>query len=110
MGLFWFYILAEVFTYYMQRAYRDWRGSNQTIPDIMSMIFPLCWIALIVLLVFIFIRVKPWWYGLVMVAAEFIVSTFLPVGKTGETIIGIIGIVAAPLFIVLSFLKLFAVI
>jgi hypothetical protein len=110
MGLFWFFILAELFTFFMQRTTRDWRGANQVVPEIMSLVWMLCGIALLVLIVFIFIKVKPWWYGLVMLAAQFILSTCLPVGKTGEIIIAMIGIIAAPLFVILSFLKVFAVI
>ena len=110
MGLFWYYIMAGLFTFFMQRTIKNWSGANQILPAIMSVISFICWIATIVLTVFIFIKVKPWWYGLVMLVVDFIVSSFFPVGKTGETILAIIGMIGGPLFIVLSFLKLFAVI
>lgn len=110
MGLFWFYVLAEIFTYFMQRTFSSWKGANQVIPMIMTIVSFICTIALIVLLVFVFIRVKPWWYGVVMAIAGFIISALFPIGKTGETIVATIGIVGAPLFVALSFLKLFAVI
>lgn len=80
------------------------------IPRVMTIVSFICSIAILVLLVFVFIRVKPWWYGLVMIAGGFIVPALLPIGKGGETIVAMIGIVGAPLFVVLSFLKVFAVI
>lgn len=110
MGLLWFYVLAETFVFFMKRATRDWRGANQTMPVIISTVWIICSIALFVLIVLIFIKVSPWWYGVVMLVAGFLISTFLPIGKTGETIVAILGIVGAPLFVVLSFLKVFAVI
>lgn len=110
MGLFWFFILAEVFTFFMQRSFSSWKGANQVIPSIMTIVSFVCMIAIVVLLIFVFIRVRPWWYGLVMLAGGFLIPAILPIGKTGETIVGIMGIVGGPLFVVLSFLKLFAVI
>lgn len=109
MGLFWFFIFAELFTFLMQRVSGSWKGLNQIVPQIMTIVSFICFIAVLVLLVFIFIKVKPWWYGLVMFAAGFILQVLIPLRKTGETIVAMIGIVAAPLFIVLSFLKVFAV-
>ena len=110
MGLLWFYVLAEVFVFFMKRTTSDWRGANQVMPVIMTAVWTICSIALIVLIVFVFIRIRPWWYGVVMIVAGFLISSLLPIGKTGETIVSIIGIVGAPLFVVLSFLKVFAVI
>ena len=110
MGLFWFVVLADFFIFYLQRAVRDWRGLNQTMPEIMQLIFILCQTAWVILMVFVFIRVRPWWYGLVMIAAGYIVPMLLPPNKTLELIVAVIGIVAAPAFVVLSYLKVFAVI
>ena len=110
MGLFWFFLLAEIFTFFMQRTFSTWQGANQTTPAIMTVVSFICTIALIVLLIFILIRVRPWWYGLVMLFAGFIIPTILPIGKSGETVVAMIGIVGAPLFTVLSFLKVFSVI
>ena len=110
MGLFWFFVLADLFVFFMQRTTRDWRGLNQVVPEIMTLVWTLCATALLVLTVFVFIMIKPWWYGLVMIASGFILPSLIPPIKTVEIVIAMIGIVAAPLFVVLSFLKVFAVI
>ena len=110
MALFWFFILAELFTFFMQRTFSSWKGENQVIPQIMTVVSFICTIALLVLIVFVFIKVRPWWYGLVMIVAGFILQVLIPLGKTGESIVATIGIVGAPLFVVLSFLKVFAII
>ena len=110
MSLFWFFILADFLVFFMQRTAKTWKGANQNIPLFISLIANICSVAIIVLLVFIFIKVKPWWYGLVMIAVGYITPLFLPPLKTVEVIVSLIGMVAAPLFVVLSFLKLFAVI
>lgn len=110
MGLFWLFILAEVFVFYMKRTFSTWSGANQTTPIVMTAVSLVCSIALLVLIVFVFIKVSPWWYGLVMLLGGFIIPAVIPIGKTGETIIAMVGIVGAPLCVVLSFLKLFAVI
>lgn len=110
MGLFWLFILAEVFVFYLQRTFSTWRGANQTMPTIMTAVSLICSIAILILIVFIFIKVRPWWYGLVMLLCGFIIPAIIPIGKTGETIVAMIGIVGAPLCVTLAFLKLFAVI
>ncbi len=109
MGLFWFFLLAQFFTFYMLRTSRSWGGANKVIPVIMEFIASICSIALIVLLVFIFIRISPWWYGLVMIIAGIIIPPLLPTGKIGEIYVALVGMIGAPLFVVLSFLKVFAV-
>jgi len=94
----------------MQRATREWRGMNQNIPLVMTIIWEICSIALLVLLVFIFIKVRPWWYGLIMIVAGYVLPILLPPIKSLETVVAMIGLVCAPLFTVLSYLKLFAII
>ena len=110
MGLFWFFVLAEFFIFFIQRAVRDWRGANQVIPVIMKLIFVLCNTAMLALTVFIFIKVQPWWYGLVMIGVGYVLPMLAPPGRTVDLILGMVGMFAAPLFVVLSFLKVFAVI
>ena len=110
MGLFWFFVLAEFFIFFIQRAVRDWRGANQVIPEIMKLIFVLCQTAMIVLIIFVFIKVHPWWYGLVMIGVGYVLPMLVPPGRTLDLILGMVGMIAGPLSVVLSFLKVFAVI
>lgn len=110
MGLFWLFILAEVFVFYMKRTFSTWKGANQTTPAIMTVVSFVCSVAILVLIVFVFLKITPWWYGLVMLIGGFIIPAVIPIGKTGETIVAMVGIVGAPLCIIFSFLKLFSVI
>ena len=99
-----------MFIFYMQRTFSTWKGANQTTPVVMTIVSFVCSVAILVLIVFVFIKVKPWWYGLVMLLSGIIIPSIIPIGKNGETITAMIGIVGAPLCVVLCFLKLFAVI
>ena len=110
MGLFWLFVLAEIFVLSMMGTSANWRGLNQKIPAIMATVATICWAALAVLIVIVFIKVRPWWYGLVMLAIQLMVPLLMPFGKIGGAIVAAIGTVAGPIFVVLSFLKVFAVI
>ena len=82
-------------------------GDYSPAKPIMVILGALCRIALIVLLILIIIE-EVWWYALIMFVVGFVLGVVIPLGERAEYVVAHLGIVLAPLFVVLGFVSLYA--
>lgn len=104
LSYFWTYIFASLFSFILLRVYKGFNGSSQALKTYLCLMGALTQVALLVFLIIGFWYMPEWWYPLVFFGCAFILK-MIPIP---DYILMLIGIIAAPVLTVLSYILLLA--
>lgn len=104
----WYFFTVHFFSFFSARMGASLRGSLVIVQQLLQIISSLGYAAAYIFLIIGFFKCESWWYPLVMGGISFIAQMLVPPIRILELILGMLGLIAIPVFGILMYVNLFS--